>query len=64
MSAVSELHAEAPAVVEDEGQSQRLAQVFALVGDVVDVSQVLFGDVVAAAEGLVAQLYLKVLAVQ
>jgi hypothetical protein len=45
--------------MEDEVQSQRLAQVFALVRDVVDVAQVLFGDVVAAAEGLVAQLYFE-----
>jgi hypothetical protein len=30
-----------------------------LVGDVVDVAQVFFGDVVAAAEGLVAEFYFE-----
>jgi hypothetical protein len=59
VSAIGELHGEAPAVVEDEVQSQRFAKVFALVGDVVDVAQVLFGDVIASAEGLVAEFYFE-----
>jgi len=38
-------------------QSQMIGQAFGIVGDVVDVPQVLFRDVVAAAKRLVAQLY-------
>lgn len=45
---------EGPALLEDVVQSQTLAKAFTLVGDVMDVSQVLFRDVAAAVERLIA----------